>query len=174
MLMPPLQSAYLWVSIQYSPVNPISDTSSILLPPPAHHAFILGQIDDVIVTADLDFQVRSLNAAAARHFGLKPELAIGRRMADLVAFEYSEDEPLELVKAKLAATGRWQGELPFRAADGRHWYFWFTLTFIPGPDGNPEGILVVGRDRTAERIAEQNEQRKERFYHGLIADALDG
>ncbi|RYZ20644.1 MAG: PAS domain S-box protein, partial [Chitinophagaceae bacterium] len=39
---------------------------------------------------------------------------------------------------------------------------------------NPEGILVVGRDRTAERIAEQNEQRKERFYHGLIADALDG
>ncbi|TCJ17038.1 PAS domain S-box protein [Flaviaesturariibacter flavus] len=145
-----------------------------ILPPAGQHAFILQQLDDVIVTADLDFHVRSLNAAAVRHFGIDPDGAVGCRISELVAFEYSPAEPLEAIKAQVATTGRWQGELPFAGRDGQRHYFWFTLTFLPGADGRPEGILVIGRDRTAERIAEQNLHRKERFYRGLIADALDG
>jgi PAS domain S-box-containing protein len=145
-----------------------------VLPPADQHAYILRQIEDLIVTADLDFRIRSFNEVAAHYLGFASETAVGCRMADLVTFQYRADEPLEVIKGKLAATGRWQGELPFIGKDGRRFYFWFTLSFLPGNGDSPAGILVIGRDRTAEREAEQNVMRKERFYRGLIADSLDG
>jgi PAS domain S-box-containing protein len=157
-------------------VSPISATENGFpaLPPAGQHAYILQQIEDVIVTANLDFEICSLNAVASRYFGFSAEEAMGRRMADFVSFEYSDDEPLDAIKAKLALAGRWQGELSFVSKTGKHHYFWFTLSFLPGTDGTPDGILVIGRDRTAEREAELSVLRKERFYHGLIAGSLDG
>jgi PAS domain S-box-containing protein len=70
--------------------------------------------------------------------------------------------------------GAWEGVQGFSSRNGTRYHFNFTISFLPGADNKPSGILIIGRDVTRERSWQEELQTKERFYHGLIADSLDG
>lgn len=140
---------------------------------PALDSYILAQVQDIVIVVDNDFRIRSLNPAALRYFDVSEAEALGRRISELATFEYSDSSP-ETIFARVTAEGHWAGPLSFCNRAGQRYYFDFDLKRLPAGPGLPEGLLSIGRDRTAEQRSEEKVLRKERFYHGLIADALDG
>ncbi|GAB4093589.1 PAS domain-containing sensor histidine kinase [Flaviaesturariibacter terrae] len=137
-------------------------------------SYILSQVQDVLFVVDPEhFRIRLANPAALRYFELDPDAVLGRRISELVSFDLS-DISIDDIIGHLTSKGRWHGELPCRTPSGMRYYFEFTVSRLPDENGLPAGYLAIGRDRSAERRSDENLQRRERFYHGLIADALDG
>ncbi|GAA4340457.1 PAS domain S-box protein [Flaviaesturariibacter amylovorans] len=129
-------------------------------------AFILDQVDDIIVSTDPALVVQWLNKAALRFF---PGGTAGRSLATL-AGNTQPDGFFEALYGALLATGTGHGELSLAGESGALHLFSFTLRSLPGQSG----CLLIGRDVTGERAAQQELRHRERFYHGLINDSLDG
>ncbi|RYY91075.1 MAG: PAS domain S-box protein, partial [Chitinophagaceae bacterium] len=111
--------------------------------------------------------------AGLRLFGLELDAVTGRLISDVIEFDYLGTS-LEAIYQSLHDVGSWEGLLGFRSRTGQQCHFYFTIRRLPATEGMPAGILSIGRDRSAEVRSEEALQRRERFYHGLIADALDG
>jgi PAS domain S-box-containing protein len=74
-------------------VYPISPSSTPAQGPSfsganALDSYILGQIQDIIATSDLNFSLVTLNKAAERYFGFTEAEGRGQRLAELVQFDY--------------------------------------------------------------------------------------
>ncbi|RYY96790.1 MAG: PAS domain S-box protein, partial [Chitinophagaceae bacterium] len=134
-------------------------------------AFILDQVDELIVVTDLANRVRYLNAAAARSFGVEEDVAQGRSLPELMDISHNGGS-FEGIRAQLETSGTGQGALVLNDGAGTR-LFTFSLRYLPGPAG-PSGLLLMGRLSTRERSLPQDPRHKERFYHGLINDSLDG
>lgn len=113
-----------------------------------HHAA------DSILSIDPDGRIVTINAAAARTFGLDPTEVEGTRLRDLLA----DDDPGGLL-ATLAATesgaDQVDDDLAVRLRDGRHLLLSATAAAIRDDAGTLAGLVVIARDVTAERAAEQ-------------------
>ncbi|RYY38997.1 MAG: PAS domain S-box protein [Chitinophagaceae bacterium] len=136
--------------------------------------FLVGQIQDMILVADAtEHRICSINEPALKYFELTGQEVIGQRLDHLIRFDAGEDG-IEALRTQLQNEGGWEGVLGFRTRSDKHYYFHFRLQQLPPDAGLPSGFYAIGRNVTAEREAEDALQRRERFYHGLIADALDG
>lgn len=114
---------------------------------------ILESLGEAVMVFDTDGNLTYLNPAAARLTGTNPE-TLGR---------WWDQQPGEgkLLLAELHAAARnrraWQGELPFRRADGALYDAAVTVTPLFAPD-DPEqviGFVSVHRDITALKNAER-------------------
>ncbi|RYY86523.1 MAG: PAS domain S-box protein [Chitinophagaceae bacterium] len=155
-------------------VYPISSYSSLLPGNSLLDHYLIGQIQDLILVADAAEQrICSINEAALRCFELTEAEVIGQRIDHMLQFDPGA-EAIEALRQLLVTEGLWEGVLGFTTRSGKHYFYHFRLQRIPKMDGLPDGFFAIGRNVTAERDAEEALLRRERFYHGLIADALDG
>lgn len=138
-----------------------------------YQATVLENVMDAIVTTDLSFNVKTWNRIAEEAYGFKVGEAIGKKIYQLVHFEY-EDSNEEEVLRTLQENGVWKGEVVYYNQQQEKKYFVHTITFIYDNSGDKIGVLSVGKDITDKRIAEANLQQSEKFYRSLIADSLDG
>ncbi|RYY66429.1 MAG: PAS domain S-box protein [Chitinophagaceae bacterium] len=153
---------------------PISSQPTILPGNSGLDQYLIGQIQDMILVADAtEHRICSINEAALRCFELTESEVIGQRIDHLIRFDPGE-QGIEALRQFLVAEGQWEGTLGFSTRSGRHYYYHFRLQRLPQGAGLPDGFYAIGRDVTAARDAEEAQQRRERFFHGLIADALDG
>lgn len=138
-----------------------------------YQSTILENVSDIIVTTDLDFKVKSWNASAEIYFEIKEQDAQGRKMSDLLRYEF-KNSSLEEVIGILKTRGQWKGEVTTHNSKGEAQYFLFSIKEIFDSGKSKLGFLAVGKDVTERTIAEENMKKSEEFYRTLIADSLDG
>ncbi len=138
-----------------------------------YQATILENVLDVLVTTDLNFNVKTWNKIAEKIYGFTEAEAVNRPLKELVAFEYV-DTTLEAAKAALELNNVWKGEVIFRDKYGQNKYFVQTVTWLYDGAGNRTGAMAVGREITERIAAETKLKQSESFYRSLIADSLDG
>ena len=120
---------------------------------------LISSAGDAIIPVDGEGNIRGWNPAAERIFGQATAQMVGRPFAGLV--------PAEQYRIARAALSR---ENPVRVfdgatkrADGRPLNLAVTLSYLPGRDGGPEGMLAIVRDMTAQREIEAQMHQSERL-----------
>lgn len=137
-----------------------------------YQATILDNVQDSIVTTDLEFRLTSFNTVAAGIFDYTPEV-IGTKLNEHTTFDYltgTRDEAIVLLTTK----GIWKGEVAFVTKHGQKKFFLYTVAYFKNEKGERIGVMGVGRDITDRKTVEQKLQQSENFYRQLIADSADG
>ena len=120
---------------------------------------LISSAGDAIVSVDGGGKIRGWNPAAERIFGQAAAQMVGQPFAGLVP-----PDPMRTARATLSR------ESPVRAfdvatkrADGRPLNLAVTLSYLPGRDGSPDGMLAIVRDMTSQREIEAQMHQSERL-----------
>ena len=120
---------------------------------------LISSAGDAIVSVDGEGKIRGWNPAAERIFGQAAAQVVGQSFAGLVP-----PDPMRTARATLSR------ESPVRAfdvatkrADGRPLNLAVTLSYLPGRDGAPDGMLAIVRDMTSQREIEAQMHQSERL-----------
>ena len=120
---------------------------------------LISSAGDAIISVDGEGNIRGWNPAAERIFGQASDQVVGHPFAGLVP-----PEPYRIARAALSR------ENPVRAfdgttkrTDGRPLNLAVTLSYLPGRDGGPEGMLAIVRDMTTQREIEAQMHQSERL-----------
>jgi PAS domain S-box-containing protein len=120
---------------------------------------LISSAGDAIVSVAGPGPIRGWNPAAERIFGQAAGQVVGQPFAGLVP-----PDPMRTARATLSR------ESPVRAfdvatkrADGRPLNLAVTLSYLPGRDGAPDGMLAIVRDMTSQREIEAQMHQSERL-----------
>ena len=120
--------------------------------------YLLQVMLDAVVTTDLDYRITSWNRAAEELYGWAAAEAIGQPAGELLRTEYPGGERAQLLE-QFQAAGSWRGELVHHHRDGHALAILASVSVLRGPDGKPQGMVMVNRDITERKAAEQASQR---------------
>jgi PAS domain S-box-containing protein len=138
-----------------------------------YQAAMLENVSDIIISCTLAHTIRSWNKPAEDFYNIKAEQALGKTITDLVKIEYIHSTREEAHK-EFYETGRWKGEVTYTKPGGEKKYLFNSLSFVTNETGERIGIMVIGKDITDQKRAEENLRKSESFYRNLFADSLDG
>jgi diguanylate cyclase (GGDEF)-like protein/PAS domain S-box-containing protein len=120
-------------------------------------AEVVEQISDALITCDEHLSVLSWNTAAEKIYGYAQSEAIGCDLSALLTSGYftAEGVPLTFqeVLAAVYATGRWDGELHERHANGTSLVVLSSISAANGT-GHHGNLVLLNRDVTAQRREE--------------------
>lgn len=136
-------------------------------------ATILNNVNDLIVTTDMNRVVTSWNKVIEKLSSVTAEEAIGRRFREVIDadyFPFTHDQVAEIVFKE----GIWKGEVSFTGRDKEKKYLLHTISLLRDEHGDAIGLLGVGKDITERKKAEASLQKSELFYRNLISNSLDG
>lgn len=136
-------------------------------------ATILENVSDIIVIADLHFNILSANKIAETFYGIKPEDYLGKPFSDVVELKHNS-LTRQQVRKHFEENGFWKGEVCYTHQSGAVKHLLFTINYVYDEAGNRVSIMGVGKNITERKIAEEKLRKSEQFYRNLIADSLDG
>ncbi|MEX1178763.1 MAG: ATP-binding protein [Nitriliruptor sp.] len=117
-------------------------------------AALVRHAADTILAIDPEGRVVTINDAGQRTFGLDPEGVEGKFVGDLLA-DHDAGGLLELLTAAEDGQARIDEELPLLLRDGRELLVSATAAPIRDDLGTPVGTVLIARDVTVERRAEE-------------------
>ncbi len=138
-----------------------------------YQSMILENVSDIIVATDLDFGIRVLNKAAEINYGVIEDEVIGKKLSDIVEFNYVNTTREKALLA-LQKNGVWTGEVFITNHEGERQYFHHTVKYVMDENDNQIGFLSTGRNITERKLAGEKLKRSEQFYRTLISNSLDG
>ncbi|MBL8102744.1 MAG: diguanylate cyclase [Anaerolineales bacterium] len=128
----------------------------------AYHANILGNVNDVIIDTDENFNIRYWNHAAERTFGWKAEEVIGKPAAEVLRTTFSEGEREESIR-QISQTGIWKGEVTQFTKDGRAVFIDANIMLVKDQTGKVTGYVTANRDIS------KRKQMEEKLYQSMAA-----
>ena len=134
-------------------------------------AGIIDHAPFAIVVTDLQHRVTYANTGAARLQGLSREAMVGRTAEQ----NFSPTALAKIVAGREAtfATGRWQGEVPLAAPDGRPLTVEYYMSLIRDDRGRVIARLTIGVDVTEKKQIEEQFLRAQRMEHlGLLVAGI--
>jgi PAS domain S-box-containing protein len=116
-------------------------------------AQLLDLAHDSIVVNDMEGRIVFWNRGAEQTYGWTQQEAVGRISHELLKTRF----PLNLIEitAKLLDQGRWNGELTHTTRAGETIVVSTRWALQTDENGRPSGILVIDRDITQQKRAEQ-------------------
>ncbi len=128
-------------------------------------AQLLDLAHDSIVVNDMEGRIAYWNRGAEQTYGWTQKEAIGKISHELLQTRF----PLNLIEitAKLLSQGRWNGELTHTTKDGQTIIVSTRWALQRDEDGRPSGILVIDRDITQQKRAEQATIEAWRFAESI-------
>jgi PAS domain S-box-containing protein len=124
-------------------------------------AALIDQANDAILVCDLADRITFWSRGAEKLYGHAAADVQGRALAELLF----KTPPAELGEAKRAVTaaGRWEGELPQVARDGRELVVASRWTLLHDAAGQPRSKLVINTDITERKKTEARLLRAQRL-----------
>ena len=121
----------------------------------ARYRSILNASPDDITITDMEGRISMVSPVAVIMFGYTPEeTGIGRMVTDFIAPD-DRDRALSNIALKLQGTITGPSEYRGLRMDGSVFDIEVNSDFIRGADGQPNGMVLVVRDITARKIAEE-------------------
>ncbi len=133
-------------------------------------ADLLDKASDAIILRTLDEKMQFWSKGAERIYGWPAEEVVGRTMMDKL-FDDPEQitQPLEI----LHRDGEWKGELRQRRRDGSEILVHARWTLLYDSRGQPEAVLSINTDVTAQRQLEARFLRAQRLESiGTLAGGI--
>lgn len=137
-----------------------------------YQAALLENVSDIVISCSKDQLVKTWNKGAESFYHIKARNAIGKKITDLVQIDYSPGSREE-AHDELYEKGIWKGKVSYMI-NGEKKYLSNSLSLVINEDGERMGVMVVGKDITAQEQAEKKLRESELFYRNLFADSLDG
>lgn len=139
----------------------------------AYLARLINAVSDIIISQDKDFNIISWNKAAEITYGYSATEMIGRKIKDMMHFEYEGISRARFFEM-LQENGEWHGEAYVINRHGRRITLLASITRIRNSKGETTGFVSVSKDITDKRRMEERLQQSELFYRNLFANSLDG
>lgn len=117
-------------------------------------ADITRNIEDPIVTTDPELNITRWNRAAERLFGWTAAEALGRNTVEVLRAQFPEEKRAAILKS-LDINGYWQGEVVYLSKSGNQLTTLCTVSHLKDINENITGNLVLIKDFTARKQAEQ-------------------
>ena len=113
---------------------------------------------DGIMIVDAQHRIVRVNQSFTEITGYSAEEAVGQKPSMLRSGRHDAAFYAEM-NARLAATGRWSGEIWNRRKDGEVFPEWLTITAVPGPRGDALQYIGSFIDVTQRKRVEQEIER---------------
>lgn len=126
-------------------------------------AQVFDQSSEAIVIADASHTIVRINRAFTRITGYDEAQAVGQSMRLLTVAESSHDFNAELVYARLAQEGHWEGEAWGQRKDGSTYPQWLSVSRVRDGNGATTHSITLFRDITQQREAQDRIQRLAHF-----------
>jgi len=117
-------------------------------------ASIADSIQDPVISTDIDFTLTRWNKPAEKLLEWKSEEVIGKNATEVFRTSYPNENRAQIFDL-LETNGIWQGEVIYHTKSDRPVYALSTISYIKDADGNVTGYLVLIRDISLRKIAEQ-------------------
>ncbi len=118
-------------------------------------ADVLAQSNDACIVCDMDQRITFWNPAATQLYGYLPDEALGRRVPDLLAYQWFDPADEEDASRALLTTGQWSGSFFSRHRDGHRLVVDSSTGMRRADDGTPTGFITIARDATERHHASQ-------------------
>jgi len=134
-------------------------------------AHVTRSIGEFVVITDTHGRVTYANRAVLDRFGYALDEVVGRYVEEWVAHGTAPDMLRGIIRGTIR--GGWSGDLVGRTKSGAE--FWMSLTTSPlVRDGHVLGVVVVGRDITERRRAEEQLRQSEAQFRSVWEHSRDG
>lgn len=115
---------------------------------------VVHNIHDPIISTDTEYLITDWNHAATALFGWSKEEVIGKPVRDILKSEYPGRDVDEIRNA-YTSKGFWQGEGVFHNKSGESVNVLVTASYLKEKDGNVIGSVILAKDITQRKKAEQ-------------------
>jgi len=129
-------------------------------------AELLNLAHDTIMVHDLEGRIIFWNQGAEQSYGWSREEAIGKVSHELLKTRFPHN--LVEITAKLIGEGRWDGEMVHTARNGETIIVSSRWALQQDESGQPAAILVIDRDITQQKKAEEATAEARRFAESII------
>lgn len=130
-------------------------------------------LNDAVITVDLDLRIQSWNRAAERIYGWRAAEVIGKLVEEVVRTDYGADGEREAMRHKFLGQGWWQGEVIQHRQDNTPLHILASATFLRDEHGAPMGAVLINRDITESKRADAA-LREQRDLLQLVIDKVPG
>jgi PAS domain S-box-containing protein len=141
---------------------------------PDIQAGLAKYVSDIIIATDLKDSIIYWNKAAEKFYGIPIQQAIGQPFRALIRFEYSQATEEEVEK-NFREKGFWDGETINISGSGKKSYLISSIRYIKDEEERITGVMVVNKDITENKLAQQERQLAEaqlRDYSAQITNIL--
>ncbi|MBK7124182.1 MAG: PAS domain-containing protein [Chitinophagaceae bacterium] len=137
-----------------------------------YQASLLQNVSDAITSFDVNRNIVSWNRACEELYGFTAEEALGKRVPELVTFEYPGTTNDEVFK-QLFSLGYWKGEFNFKHPQTKETvYLLSNLNVMKNERGDVTGFILTSKNITS-RIQAEELVRKSNERFELIAQSTN-
>jgi PAS domain S-box-containing protein len=133
---------------------------------------LLDAAGEAIIVLGDESAVVYANIAAERAFGYPRSEMLGRPADEVVPSNRTPEQTAQLASA-LRVGGSWSGEYRVGRRDGSTFPAFVTETPLVDDAGEIIAVIVIIRDVTAQKAAEEELKASERWYRALIQNSSD-
>lgn len=123
-----------------------------------HHASLLANVTDAIISTDMNMIITSWNHGAERLYGYSEDEAIGKVFPELVRTDYSERHQDDIIN-EFFTKKQWKGELIRYHRDGTPIHVLVSASGVLDANGDMIGAVSVNHD-ISERKRSEKQQRE--------------
>ena len=117
-------------------------------------ASIADNIQDPVISSDNNFNITKWNKAAEKLLEWTAEEVLGRSATEILKTNYLSETREQRLDA-FSKTGFWQGEVIYYTKSGKPLHALFTLSHLKDAEGNVTGNLILVRDISQRKLAEE-------------------
>ncbi len=138
----------------------------------AYQAMLLNQVNDAVVSVDLEGNIFYANAATEKLYGHRVEEITGRPIGEVLQ-TYFPDSIGPSFADYLKIHGTWRGEVRQLHKAGRELDVELSATLIRDSQGKPLGFVGVQRDIQERKRSEAALRESEERYRLLVENSTD-
>ncbi|MGB3755269.1 MAG: PAS domain S-box protein, partial [Rivularia sp. (in: cyanobacteria)] len=124
-------------------------------------ANILAHVSDAVIAIDNEHKIIYLNKRAEQQYSINAAEFVGRNLAEVYEYRWSNPDEKQIAKESLLKNGWWQGENIHIKKNGEVIYVELSVSYLNNNSGEKIGLLAVVRDITQRKQAEEKLRQTE-------------